>query len=129
MVQGRRVTVMYTLTDEHFSRDVITSADITLAADDGYDVPYEPGERVGPKFDSVATLFLWSWSLDSGQDEDCGESEYGNGWHALFRSERAVLHTNGQGFVYAWRIEPGKDVDTYWAEIESGAVYADDPEV
>ncbi len=78
------------------------------------------------KFSSAAAELLWSWSLDSSQDEDCGDAQLGNGWHALFRSERAVLHTGNSGFVSAWRIEDGADVDAYWAEIEKGARYMDD---
>jgi hypothetical protein len=44
----------------------------------------------------------------------------------LFRDERAILHTDNSGFVSAWRIEDGRDVDEYWEEIEGGAVYPDD---
>jgi hypothetical protein len=90
--------------------------------------PYAAGESAGPKFDSVAAAIMWTWSLDSTQDEDCGDAQYGNGWHALFRSERAVLHTGNAGFVSAWRIEAHEDVDAVWAEIEAGAVYPDDEE-
>lgn len=90
--------------------------------------PYEIHDSVRPKFDSVGAMILWQWSLDSSYDEDCGESQYGNGWHALFRSERAVLHTDSAGFVSARRVEVGKDLDTVWGEIEAGAVYSDDVE-
>lgn len=64
--------------------------------------------------------------MDSSQDDDCGDAQLGNGWHALFRDERAILHTGNSGFVSAWRIDDGKDVDTEWAEIEKGAVCMDD---
>lgn len=119
------------LTADHFGRDVVTGADIAWLASDeggGHDLPYEAGERVGPKFDSVAALILWQWSLESGQDDDCGDAQYGNGWHALFRDERAILHTGNSGFVTAWRVENGRDLDQEWAEIEKGAVYPDGPD-
>lgn len=89
------------------------------------DCPYEEYDNVRPKFESVGAMILWQWSLDSSQDEDCGDAQRGNGWHALFRSERAVLHTDSAGFVSAWRIEDVKDIDTVWEEIEAGAVYPD----
>lgn len=117
------------LTQDHFDRTVVTGDDIVfMASEEGgsQDIPYEAGERVGPKFDSVAAMMLWQWSLESGQDEDCGDAQYGNGWHALFREERAVLHTGSSGFVTAWRVEDGRDLDQEWAEIEKGAVYPDD---
>jgi hypothetical protein len=117
------------LTTDHFSRDVVTSADLAWLASQeggGHDVPYGVGERVGPKFASVAAMILWQWSLDSGQDEDCGDAQYGNGWHALFRDERAFLHTDSQGFVTAWRAGDWEDIDALWKHIEAGAVYPDD---
>lgn len=111
-----------TLSDELFARPVVFAGDPVP----GYGWPYEELDNVGPKFGSVAAAILHVWSLGSSQDEDCGDAQYGNGWHALFRDERAVLHTDNYGFVSAWRIEDGRDVDEYWAEIESGAVYPDD---
>lgn len=111
------------LTDELFQRATV------LDTDNNWDptvLPYESGDTVRPKFDSVAATIMWHWSLDSGQDEDCGESQYGNGWHALFRSERAILHTGNGGFVTGWRIDDRADIDAVWAEIEAGAVYEDD---
>lgn len=82
----------------------------------------------GPKFSSAAAEILHAWSLDSSQDEESGTSEYGNGWHALFRDSRAILHTNSQGFVSAWMVPDSENLDTVWEEIESGSVYPDDTE-
>lgn len=112
------------LTSDHFNREDVTEGDLTLCPDlrDGY----THGDNVRPKFSSVAALILWQWSLDSGQDEDCGDAQYGNGWHALFRDERAVLHTNGQGFVSAWRLSDDEDMDAMWSLIEHRAMYEDD---
>jgi hypothetical protein len=124
-VQAERNIMMdgYELSDALFGRSVVCDGDPTGA--DGC-WAYLPGDDVGPKFDSVAAAIMWTWSLDSTQDEDCGDAQLGNGWHALFRDERAILHTGNSGFVSAWRIENGKDVDTVWAEIEQGARYMDD---
>jgi hypothetical protein len=119
------------LSDDHYGRDVITGADIALMASEdagSHDLPYEAGERVGPKFNSVAALMLWQWSLESGQDDECGDAQYGNGWHALFRDERAVLHADGVGRVSAWTIDAREDLDKAWAGIQRGAVTEDDPD-
>lgn len=116
------MTTDYELSDDLFGRAVIKSNDPFPEA-----WPYESGNDVRPKFDSVAAAILHTWSLDSSQDETSGDAQYGNGWHALFRSERAILHTDNGGFVSAWRIDDDdKDVDDVWAEIERGAVYPDD---
>lgn len=112
----------YELSDDLFGRAHVLPGDPVPA--DGW--PYEEHDDVRPKFESVAAAIMNTWSLDSTQDDDCGDAQYGNGWHALFRSERAILHTGNSGFVSAWRIDDDKDVDDVWAEIERGAVYPDD---
>lgn len=111
----------YELSDELFARSVVHPDD---PMPDG--TPYEEYDDVRPKFESVAAAIMHMWSLESFQDEDCGDAQLGNGWHALFRSERAILHTDNGGFVSAWRIPDDADVDTVWEEIEKGAVYESD---
>jgi hypothetical protein len=111
----------YELSDKLFGRSVVMLGD---PVPEGW--PYGEYDDVRPKFDSVAAAIMWTWSMNSSQDADCGDAQFGNGWHALFRSERAVLRTGNSGFVSAWRIEDGRDVDECWAEIERGAVYPDD---
>lgn len=111
----------YTLHDGLFARHIVHPGDPVTQ-----DMPYEPYDSVREKFDSVAAAIMWDWSLGSGQDDDCGDAQYGNGWHALFRDERAILHTDNSGFVSAWRLEDGADIDVQWAEIEKGAVYETD---
>jgi hypothetical protein len=113
----------YELSDELFGRAVVMDGD---PVPDGW--PYEAHDDVRPKFDSVAAAIMWTWSLDSTQDADCGDAQLGNGWHARFDSERAILHTGNSGFVSAWRIEDGRDMDDVWSEIEAGARYMDDVE-
>lgn len=79
-----------------------------------------------PKFDSAAAESLFMWSLEFGSDEESGTSDYGNGWHGLFREERAIVSVDSQGFVSAWRIPGPEDLEAAWEEIQSGAVYPDD---
>ena len=110
----------YTLHNDLFTRHVVHPTD-PLGEE-----PFNTGDDVRPKFDSVAAAIMWGWSLSSTQDEESGDAQYGNGWHALFRDERAILHTGNSGFVSAWRVEDGTDVDAQWAEIEKGAVYETD---
>ena len=120
--QGRQLIITdYTLHNDLFTRHIVQPGDPVTQ-----DMPYEPYDSVRSKFDSVAAAIMYDWSLGSGQDEDCGDAQYGNGWHALFREERAILHTDGHGFVSAWRLEDGTDIDTAWSEIEKSAVYETD---
>ena len=109
------------LADELFERSIVHAEDPTPE-----DWPYQEFDDVRPKFESVAAAIMWTWSLDSSQDGDVGDAQYDNGWHALFRSERAILHTESSGFVSAWRVEDGADLDAVWAEIETNAVTEDD---
>lgn len=111
----------YELPDDLFARSVVHPDD---PMPDG--APYEEYDSVKTKFDSVAAAIMWHWFLESGHDEESGDAQLGNGWHALFRSERAILHTDNSGSVSAWRIPDDADVDTAWEEIEKGAVYEDD---
>jgi len=96
---------------------------------DGHPCPADDGFTRCPgwsaKFSSAAAELLWEWSLSSFQDETCGEAQYGNGWHALFRSVSAILACNSQGFVYASRWN-ANDLDGVWAAAEKGAVYESD---
>lgn len=114
----------YELPDDLFARSVVQPGDPIGALG----LVYAEYDNVKPKFDSVAAAIMWDWSLSSFQDDDCGDAQLGNGWHALFRDERAILHTGNSGFVSAWRIEDGADVDTVWAGIGKGARYMDDVE-
>jgi hypothetical protein len=108
----------YELHDNLFARHIVQPGDPVTG-----DMPYEPYDSVRPKFESVAAAIMWYWSMDSSQDEDCGDAQYGNGWHALFRSERAILHTDNSGFVSAWRVQDELNIGALWEAIEKGAVY------
>lgn len=114
------------ITEDMLSRDVLTAHDLTELPDDmrgTEDNPggYWAGESVLTKFTSVGALIAWTWSGISDQDADCGNSEFGNGWHARFDSERVFLQTVSGGEVRAWRIADDEDMDAKWAEIEAEA--------
>lgn len=113
----------FELPDELFGRAEILPGDKLPE-----DVWYRVGDDVGPKFDNVAAAIMHEWSLYSTQDETSGDAQYGNGWHALFRSERAILQTVNSGAAYSWRVPDNEDIDEVWAKIEAGAVYPDDPD-
>ena len=108
----------YELSDELFTRHVVQPGDPVTEY-----MPYESYASVWFKFESVAAAIMWDWSMDSGQDEESGDAQYGNGWHALFRSERAILHADNSGFVSAWRVQDELNIDALWEAIEKGAVY------
>lgn len=110
------------LGDELFARSIVYAGDPVP----DYGWPYNEYDKVRPKFDNVAAAILHTWSLDSGQNDECGDAQYGNGWHARFNDERAILHTDNSGFVAAWRIPDDADMDDEWAKIEAGAVTEDD---
>jgi len=120
----------YEITDDMLSRDVLHADDLKLLPEDMRGSATNPGgyfelESVTPKYKSVGALIAWVWSLDTGQDEDAGDAQYGNGWNALFRSERLILNEDNDAYLRAYRITEGQDVDEAWAEIEKGAVYPD----
>ena len=115
----------YQLPDSMFERSVIFEGDAVPAPEYGW--PYETGDNVKPKFDTVAAAVLHNWSMTSDQNDDCGDAQLGNGWHARFDSERAILREDSARFVSAWRIPDTADMDDMWAKIEAGARYMDDP--
>lgn len=70
----------------------------------------------GAKFASVAAERLYDWSLESAQDQECGQAEV-FGWFALFERERAILSADSQGFVSAVRYSDA-DLFAEWQAIE-----------
>lgn len=58
------------------------------------------------KFSSHRAERLYGYTLESGQDEDLGDSDWG--WYALFKSEEAILNVDSQGSV---SVEVYKDND------------------
>lgn len=110
----------YELSDELFTRAIVAAGDPVPD-----DAPYVEYDSVRPKFDSVAAMIMHGWSLDSSHDEESGESGLGNGWHALFRSEHAILHADDFGFVSAWRVQDETNIEAAWEAIEKAAVYSE----
>lgn len=95
----------------------------------GHPCPRDRFERCpsySPKFSSAAAELLWTQSLDSSQDKECGETQYGNGWHALFRIDRAILHTDSQGFVSAWLYPTVQELEDAWKGAQADAAYESD---
>lgn len=60
--------------------------------------PYEEGEYDSFKFSSELAEILWIFTLDSGQDDDCGEADT-FGWYALFRDIDCILSVDSRGSV------------------------------
>lgn len=38
------------------------------------------------KYNNAASEVIYSWTMDSGQSDECGTTEYGGSWFALFRN-------------------------------------------
>lgn len=84
------------------------------------------GASLLPKFDSVAAFKLHQWSLDSGQDEECGNAVDWHRWSAIFRNvtdsgspqrskqPAAILCVDSQGFVTAEWYGDGNAAEEVW---------------
>ncbi|UQA91648.1 hypothetical protein [Streptomyces halobius] len=72
-------------------------------------------ERTSPKFSSALAERLWTFTLESGQDDDLGDESFG--WFDLFKGENAILMTDDQGFVDT--VEFVGTVTGAWAGIET----------
>lgn len=115
---------MFELTDEQFTRHYIAPDDME-AHGESLGGRYYVAESVQPKYNCVAAAIMDSWTSIGSQDADCGTCDLGNGWHALFVGERAILHADSAGFVTAWRLDAGDDIDQEWEKIEAKARYDD----
>lgn len=75
------------------------------------------------KFDSIAAEKIWSWTLDSGQDDDCGNSVDWHWWAARFDGNDetpalgagVIIEERSGGAVYAVRYGTAKELDEAWA--------------
>lgn len=91
-----------------------------------------------PKFTSAAAEVIYSWTLDSGQSEECGNSVDGNAWNALFRNPDAATHdgpmgagvilteTSG-GFVTASRYATTDELEADWSQCLTDAGEPENP--
>jgi hypothetical protein len=90
------------------------------------------------KFTNAASEVVHSWTLDSGQSDECGNSVDGDCWFALFRNPDAgtfdgpmgagvILCETSMGFVQATRFTTMEELTRDWAKIQ--AEYEDDEEI
>jgi hypothetical protein len=107
----------------------------------GADCPRKEGDRCpgrSEKYTDAASEVVHSWTLGSGQSDECGNSTEGDGWFALFRNPDAgtfdgpmgagvILHENSRGFIQATRFTTEYELDLDWTEIQSE--YEDDEEI
>lgn len=84
------------------------------------------------KFPSAAAEVIYSWTLSSGQSEECGDSVEGNAWYALFRNPDAgtfdgpmgagvILTELSSGAVMAHLYETTEELDEAWRKCEADA--------
>ncbi|MEV1010782.1 hypothetical protein [Streptomyces sp. NPDC049881] len=89
-----------------------------------------------PECGSAAAEILSLWTVHALQDDECGTVNLGNGWHALFRRERAVLRNIGavldidlygdigsQRSLCAFRFGSEAELDEAWLRFRAGAAY------
>lgn len=121
----------YLIKDEMFHRSVLVDSDFgedLLPEDYKVSGGYGPGETVSDKYGNVATFIVDFWVNDAGmtgEDEQAGCTDFGNGWNGLFRDERILINTDSQGFVRARRLDDDEDMDEVWNEILKEAVDSD----
>ena len=70
------------------------------------------------KFHSAAAELVYSWTLDSGQDDECGNAVDWHWWAAIFRSERLIIETMTNGSVYLQRFDSDAELNAAWSNRE-----------
>lgn len=80
------------------------------------------------KFSNAAAEVVHSWTLDSGQDEECGNTDH-SGWFALFRTPDDETHDDNpmgagvilcvisSGAVQVTRFDSAEELTRDWAKI------------
>lgn len=77
------------------------------------------------KYTNAAAEVVHSWTLDSGQSEECGNAVDGDAWFALFRNPDegtfdgpmgagVILCVTSQGFVQTTRFDTKEELDKDW---------------
>jgi len=74
------------------------------------------------KFDNVAEEKIWSWTLDSGQADDCGNSTQWQWWAARFDGDDetpalgagVIIEERSGGAVVAFRYSTVKELEEDW---------------
>lgn len=110
---------MYTITDDMLGRSIVTSEDKAKFPE--WTRYYPEYSTVLPLFGSTGAMLAMMWTLDDGADRECGRVDMGNGWSALFESDRLILRGDNSGYRWAYRIPDDADMDAVWAELEAGA--------
>lgn len=94
----------------------------TLTEED-WSTPYVGGE----KFDNVAEEKIWSWTLDSRQDADCGNSTDWHWWAARFDGDKetpglgagVIIEERSGGSVSAVRYDTTEGLRKAWESREA----------
>lgn len=88
-----------------------------------------PGQS--SKFKNAAAEVVFGWSLESFQDEECGDAEYGGGWFGLFRTPKDAKSSNhpmgagvilcvlSSGATQLTRFDTEEELTRDWAKIVS----------
>lgn len=82
------------------------------------------------KYNNAASEVIYSWTMDSGQSDECGTTEYGGSWFALFRNPDASTHdgpvgvgvilcVTSSGAVAATRFTTEMELEEDWAKLQA----------
>lgn len=99
----------------------------------GAPCPADNNERCpgwSAKYTNAAAEVVHSWTLDSGQSDECGDAVDGDAWFALFRNPDdgtfdgpmgagVILCITSQGFVQATRFATTEELTRDWAKIQA----------
>lgn len=88
------------------------------------------------KFDTAAAEVVYSWTLDSGQSDECGDAGEGAAWFALFVNPDASEHTGPMGAgvilcvlsggaVSATRFDTAAELNADWEKLLAEDAVAD----
>jgi hypothetical protein len=101
----------------------------------GADCPGKEGDGLkcpgwSAKYSSAAAEVAHGWTMTSDQSEECGTTEFGGNWYALFRNPDKgtfdgpmgaglILTVTDQGFVSLIRYTDGYECDQAWKALEA----------
>ncbi len=63
------------------------------------------------KFPNAAAEVVWSWSLESGQDDSAGTTEFGGNWYALFVADSTAPENGPMGAGVILCVQSGGAVE------------------
>lgn len=79
------------------------------------------------KFENELAKKLYEVSLESGQDEEVGDSSIDT-WAALFKPELAILYEDSQGFITVDEFEDEESLMKHWEMLEKELSFEDSEE-